>query len=870
MDFSARESRIHVKMVILVSVFMAVLCLLCVLLRIRMDDLLAKSMNLQVKQQSQVLASTLDSKMMSHLTYLSTCAKLIGDDSSRIEGVLSPLGQIDTTVRYGILDLNGKLLWGDSSVSVKISDFRGIGESSHGVPYVSYAEGKGVLMTAPILYGGNVRAILYKLYTVFNDDLLVDFSKLEGQRFVTIRDGKGHFLMGDETDVKPEGIFEELYAKLGEAKVAVSRKKEAGSIYYFYMQELDIRNLYVMGVIPENALGLNAEKVPSLVFRVVGCLVLFFAMSMGIVFLMFRHNYELNRRRLLEEIPEESFPKNDRILKILGDEVRIPIGNILAVNTVLLKECKNPVLKEYSQNIQSVGMSLLSLVNNIVDLSKMEAGNMELVPVPYNLFSVLSECYDMLNLKAADKALHVEIEVDQTLPTELRGDETRLRQVINNLLMNAVKYTASGSVVFKVSYERVSGNRLGSNWINLVISVQDTGIGIREEELNNLLLAFRRPDMIGILSDAGTGLGLSLTNSLVNLMNGKVTVDSAYGKGSTFVLTIPQEVIRNEAIGDFEKRYRDYMTASVIQNRKFHASGAVVLAVDDVPMNLRVMAGLLKETNVQLVMANNGMEAMEKIKRNHYDVIFMDKDMPIMDGAETLSIMKSLADHPNLETPIILMTSNSVSDARDICRREGFSDFLIKPVREESLITMLYKYLPRDKVHFSDETEEGDGREDPYYSSMNIAVPLVANGMEKDPVQEMSDAQAEETMKHFGQNLPEDLENLAGTGYVDVKIGLDCCEKDENLYRQKLKEYSDSALDQSLEQYYRIEDYENYRILVHLLKGKSLSLGAIEIASLAKLMESACNRGDYEYLRLSHTRLIHEYQDFVKVLKELI
>jgi len=871
MDFNVKESRVHVKMVILVSAFMVVLFLVCVFLRIRMDDLLVKSMNVQVQQQSQVLSAALNSKLKVHLSALEGIARQIENDTLAVASFLEPLEKMDSTDHYGILALDGTHLWGDTSDPVNAKYFHGITEAFRGTSFASYNEDKGILLTAPIFVNGNIKAVLYKLFTNFDEDLLIDFSKEGGQRFVTIVDGKGTILMGDPPSFDIRNIFADLQKQLDETNVAMSRNKEKDSIYYFFMQELDIQNLFMAGMIPEKTLGMNAEKVPSLVFQVVGCLVLFFAMSMGIVFLIFRRNYEYNRLRLLSESPKDSREVNNRLVKVIGEEIRIPIGNIMAVDTILLKECKNPVHREYAQNIQNVGMSLLSVLNNILDLSKMESGDVELVPVQYNLFSVLSESYGMLTLRANDKALHAEIEVDQTVPTELRGDEARIRQIINNLLLNAIKYTASGSVLFKVGYERLVDNRHGSNRINLIITVQDTGIGIREEEMNNLFLAFRHSETVGSLSDVGTGLGLSLTNNLVNLMGGKIKVDSAYGKGTTFTVTIPQEIVRNDAMGDFDKRYRDYVTALEVQNRKFSAAGAVVLAVDDVPMNLRVMAGLLKETDVQLEVANNGMEAMEKIKRTHFDIIFMDKDMPVMDGAETLSIMNSVADHPNAETPIILMTSNSVAEAREVCHREGFSDFLIKPVREESLIMMLYKYLPREKVNLYDASEDSSDDQNPLYSSMNIAVPLVANSSEKGPIQEMADAKAaEDTMKHMSWNLAEDLENLGGTGLVDIKVGLECNGNDENTYRQKLKDFSASTIDQSLEQYYRIEDYENYRMLVHLLKGKSLSLGAIEIASLAKLMESACNRGDYEYLRISHARLIREYRDFVKALKELI
>ena len=384
-------------------------------------------------------------------------------------------------------------------------------------------------------------------------------------------------------------------------------------------------------------------------------------------------------------------------------------------------------------------------------------------------------------------------------------------------------------------------------------------------------MAFRQIESQSEYEIEGAGLGLTLVKRLVDLMGGNITVDSEYGKGSCIRVVVPQKVVKNEVLGDFNKRYREYVATSEIPRSHFRAPNACILAVDDVPMNLRVMTGLLKETGVQIDMASNGMEAMEKIKRKHYDIIFIDQLMPIMNGVETLSIVRSLADHPNKDTPIILLSVNTTSDAREVSRKAEFTDFLTKPFREENLFAVMLKYLPQELVSYEDvaiDKVDGDV-EEPHYSQSYQGVPLVAD--KNEPSSQQDDGlEVYHRVKAVDRILPEDLENLSASGFVDVKLGLDCSDKDENLYRKKLVEYSKSNADLILELSLKEEDYERYRLQVKMLKSESLGIGAIDIASLAKSIEYACNSGNYDYVNLHHSALMREYRNFIKVLKELI
>ena len=354
------------------------------------------------------------------------------------------------------------------------------------------------------------------------------------------------------------------------------------------------------------------------------------------------------------------------------------------MDTVLLKECKDENLREYAKNIQSAGQSLLSIINDILDISKIESGKLEILPIKYQLFSVLNDCYNLTKVKIENKPVEFEVQINENLPSWLYGDEVRIRQIINNFLSNAVKYTKEGKVTFCLDYEERPNAQ-----IMLVISVSDTGIGIKQEDLGKLFESFTRIEEKRNRNIEGTGLDLNLTKNLVDLMGGEISVDSTYGQGSCFTAKIPQKIVDAKPMGDFGKRYQQYLNTSDENTLSFFAPEAKILVVDDVEMNLRVVQGLLKETRIQIDTACSGRECLECVKRSQYDMIFLDHMMPEMDGIETLRNMKTLADNLNREIPVIMLTANAIIGAKEEYIEAGFTDYLTKPIRETELLEML-------------------------------------------------------------------------------------------------------------------------------------------------------------------------------------
>ena len=401
--------------------------------------------------------------------------------------------------------------------------------------------------------------------------------------------------------------------------------------------------------------------------------------------------YDLTKEKnMLCELLQANEAKS-QFLANMSHEIRTPINGILGMDSMLLKECQDEGLREYAKNIQSAGQSLLSIINDILDISKIESGKLEIIPTRYELFSILNDCYNLTKVKIEEKPITLHMKINENIPAKLYGDEVRIRQVMNNFLSNSAKYTHEGSITFGVDYEEKSE---GEIW--LIITVSDTGIGIKEEDLEKLFASFTRIEEKRNRNIEGTGLGLSLTKNLVDLMQGEITVKSIYEEGSCFTAKIPQKIIDKTPMGDFDKRYRQYIHQSEEQAISLCAPDAKILVVDDVPMNLIVVKGLLKATKIQIDTAKNGANCLELVQKNRYDIIFLDHLMPEMDGIETLQNMKLLEENPNRNTPVIMLTANAIVGAKEEYMEAGFTDYLTKPVQETLLHEMIMKYLPKE------------------------------------------------------------------------------------------------------------------------------------------------------------------------------
>lgn len=534
---------------------------------------------------------------------------------------------------------------------------------------------------------------------------------------------------------------------------------------------------------------------------------------------MIDHERELNH--LLSDALRESEAANKAktsFLSNMSHEIRTPITTILGLNEIIHRETKDEEILSYSEKIRRAGTSLLGIISDILDFSKIESGKLELVNVKYTLWDMIADLYNNIQFRAEDKGLGINLEIDPRLPSKLIGDDLRLKQIITNLLTNSIKYTEKGYVTLRM--ELINAN---SKSADIKISVSDTGIGIKKEAMDKLFGAFNRLDTRRTHTIEGTGLGLSISQQLARMMNSNIEVSSVYDKGSTFSFVIAQAIADPDPIGSFTLEGQKNATMSGTGGFHFRAPESRILLVDDTPMNLEVIEGLLKPTKMQIDTALSGAEAIKKISIYPYDLVFLDYRMPQMDGIETLSeIMKKLPEKYD-STPIVALTANAVTGERERMLDAGFTDYITKPINLPNMQDMLLKYLPDNKVvETTDEEEEA------------------------------------EDMSELLDQLPDAIFDI---DWLDPTEGLEYCGTPE-LYIKGLELYTKKIDDNAARIASLAEDknIKDFTIAVHALKATSRTIGAFDFSERARALELAGKRGDEELILRDTPLFLQDYK----------
>ncbi|MBP5604925.1 MAG: response regulator [Ruminiclostridium sp.] len=370
------------------------------------------------------------------------------------------------------------------------------------------------------------------------------------------------------------------------------------------------------------------------------------------------------------------------------------------MDEMILRESSEEQTLEYAEDIRKAGNTLLGLINDILDFSKIEAGKTQIITAEYQLSSMLNDIVNMIEPRAVEKKLRFVPEIDPGTPDRLFGDEMRIKQIIMNLLTNAVKYTSSGSVTLSISHERAD------EYVRLRVSVRDTGSGIKKEDVEKLFIAFERIDEARNRSIEGTGLGLTITQQLLTLMDSRLEIESVYGEGSDFRFSLKQKIAGDDPVGDYGKALERSRAARKTYRESFTAPDANVLVVDDTDMNLVVFTKLLKKTRMRIDTATSGDEAISLAERNRYDIIFLDHRMPEKDGIETLHEIMSDEKGLNRATPAVCLTANAISGMREKYLAEGFREYITKPIDPMRLEAMIIALLPDGLVRPAENDDD--------------------------------------------------------------------------------------------------------------------------------------------------------------------
>ena len=552
--------------------------------------------------------------------------------------------------------------------------------------------------------------------------------------------------------------------------------------------------------------------------------------EIGYIIIVTDLSERMKAMKKLEEAREEAEYANQAkstFLANMSHEIRTPMNAIIGFSELVLKMDINDEVREHIEDIKWSSHNLLAIINDILDISKIESGKMELLPEKYYTSNLLKDVSLIIATQAQGKGLVFNMKVDPDIPNRLYGDKVRIRGVLINILNNAVKYTKEGSVTFEVSIRSKTEEMVG-----LEFKVSDTGVGIRPEDKKNLFKSFEQLDRKVHYGIEGSGLGLSIANGYVTLMGGEIKVESEYGKGSVFTVILEQKIIDASPMNDAYSHEEEWQNGSTLGTMQL--PGVQILVVDDNLVNLRVAYSILKSYGVEVDTAASGKEAIELCEKKDYQFVFMDQMMPEMNGIEAMQKIRTLKPcyATGGESKIIVLTADAISGARKQLMKQGFDEYLGKPINLKQMERLFVRFLPPEKIVIEFKEAKDDGKK------------------------------KKEEIEYLKQMLSP----------IDIEQGIANCGGDLLDYLKVLKityDYGEKQLEE-LEKFQMRQEYEDYTIKVHSMKSTALNMGAVEISEMAKAQEMAGRNGDYAYIDAKMEGFLKDYRILLEKIEQVL
>ena len=755
----------------------------------------------------------------------------------------------EADVIYGIAAADGSAIYGGV---LPVAQYDGMLSALHGYNSISHTSGGSVLFAYPVLNNDNVRYVLYKLCSSEYLEANYGLSAFESLGKVMIMSDEGKIVVQDKNLTAQErkfytsGSAQEVFSKLrihdDLSGSSASLEKTTSGEQIFYSAEVENTNMFFAGSIAKDDVVKRIKLIKATgMAAYFGFLLVVMVLAIFLIGVSIKAK-ESEELAAAKALAEEASQAKSEFLANMSHEIRTPINAIIGMDEMILREFHDKELKKYAFNIKNAASTLLSLVNDVLDFSTIEAGKLNIVPEEYDLSVLIGDIVFMMDDRARKKGLYLNVDVNRQMPGKLYGDSVRIKQIIINIVTNAIKYTEKGGAELSIDYEK-----LDDSDILFKVRVKDTGIGMKPEDVKRIFDTFQRFDVIKNRTIEGTGLGMSIVKKLLDLMDGNIEIESTYGEGSEFFISFRQKVVSFEPVGDYEAELSRIIDENEDYVPSFVAPLVNILAVDDTEINLSVIKGLLKQTKVNLVCCTSGKEVLGKLEDEHFDIMLIDHRMPEMDGIELLKRIRENKENSNCDTICIALTANVSDGASSDYIKEGFDEYMSKPVNGKKLESMLLKYIPEEKLGGEGETPDAGG----------LAT---------------TETQSEEAVANTDMNDSSWAAAVAldEKGIINLSDGIEYS-GNRALFIDTLrffKETIDEKADE-IEEYYFQNDLENYSAKVHALKSSAKLIGAMELSERARALEEAANNNDIDFIKDNNYELLSEYRLFKETLKDI-